>query len=230
MTFSARSWLLIAMPLLLGGLLTFHPATDGETIYDGIRDHVTAWLVVHVGLAAGAVLMAIVLYQLLRDLTGRAAKVSRVALVPFVSSFLVWEGFTASGILADQANELPAGAEQHAAAVNIQDHFTNPILGDPSVMSMIANLSWIVAVVAAGIALRRAYGGRATLILLCMASLSTAHSIFLGPVGLACLAAAAVIVERKRHRVPGPRVSGADRPPLVPSSVGQRSPRQADGA
>lgn len=206
MTLVSRSSLLVVTPLLLGGLLTFHPEGDGQ-IYDGVRDHVTAWLVVHVGLAVGAVMMAAVLYQLVRDLTGKAAAIGRYALAPFVVSFLAWEGFTGvqTGILVDQANDLPAGTERAAAAANIQDHFTNPIIGDPSVMSMIANGSWIVAVVAAGLALRRAYGGKATLILLCLASLFTAHSIFLGSVGLACLAAAALIAERRRARMPSAR-------------------------
>jgi hypothetical protein len=220
MTLSPRSSLLVVAPLLLGGLLTFHPEGAGD-IYAGMHDQVTAWLVVHVGLAIGAVLMAVVLYGLLRDVTGRAATVGRYALAPFVVSFLAWEGFTGiqTGILADQANELPAGAQRDAAAANIQDHFTNPILGDPSVMSMLANGSWIVAVVAAGLALRHAYGGKATLILLCLASLFTAHSIFLGSVGLACLAAAAFIVERKR--VAAPRRPAAYRPAAVPGAFGE---------
>jgi hypothetical protein len=216
MTRSPRSSLLVVAPLLLGALLTWHPEGEGQ-IYDGVRDQVTAWLVVHVGLAVGAVVMAVVLYQLVRDLTGRAAAVARYALAPFVVSFLAWEGFTGiqTGVLADQANDLPAGAGRAAAAANIQDHFTNPIIGDPSVMSMIANGSWIVAVVAAGLALRHAYGGKATLILLCLASLFTAHSIFLGSVGLACLAAAALIAERKRSRARAARWSPTQAPPLL---------------
>lgn len=216
MTLSPRSSLLVVTPLLLAGLLTWHPEGEGQ-IYDGVRDQVTPWLVVHVGLAVGAVVMAFVLYGLVRDLTGRAATTARYALAPFVVSFLAWEGFTGiqTGILADQANDLPAGAERVAAAANIQDHFTNPIIGDPSVMSMIANGSWIVAVVAAGLALRRAYGGRATLILLCLASLFTAHSIFVGSVGLACLAAAALIAERTRTRAHAARWSPTDAPPLL---------------
>lgn len=203
MTLSSRSWLLVATPLLLAGLLLFHPSGDSELMYYDLRSHVTAWLVVHLGLAIGAVLMAVVLHRLLRGLTGRAANVARGALVPFAVSFLVWEGFTGiqTGVLTHEANGLPAGAQRDAAATNIQEHFTNPIIGDPSVMGMIANGSWIVAVVAAGLALRRAYGGRATLVLLCMASLFTAHAIFLGPLGLACLAMAALIAERNRSRI-----------------------------
>ena len=197
-----RSCFLIGTPLALAALLTIHPEGDGQ-IYDGVRDHVTDWLVVHIGLAIGAVLMAIALYQLVRGVTGRAAAVSRAALAPFVVAFLTWEGYTGiqTGRLAHEANALPAGPERDAAAANIQDHFTNPIIGDPSVMSMIANGAWITAVVAAGFAFRRAGAGTAPTVLLCMATLFTAHSIILGSIGLACFAAAALLVERRRHRL-----------------------------
>ena len=212
----ARSWLLIGMPLALAALLTFHPEGDGQ-IYDGLRHHVTAWLAVHIGLAIGAVLMAIALYQLVRGLTGRAASVTRAVLAPFVVAFLTWEGFTGiqTGLLADEANGLPAGPERDAAAANIQDHFTNPIIGDPSVMSMIANGGWIVAVVSAAIAVRRAGAGTAPTVLLCMATLFTAHSVILGPIGLACFAGAAALVERRRHRAPAADVSPRHEPRLA---------------
>jgi hypothetical protein len=202
MNLPARSWFLVGIPLALAGLLTFHPEGDGQ-IYDGVRHHVTAWLVVHIGLALGAILMAIALYQLVRGLTGTAASVTRAVLAPFVVAFLTWEGFTGiqTGLLTNEANGLPAGPERDAAAANIQDHFTNPIIGDPSVMSMIANGAWITAVVAAAIAFRRAGAGTAPTVLLCLATLFTAHSVMLGSIGLACFAGAALLVERRRHRV-----------------------------
>ena len=198
-----RSTMLIGTPLALGALLTFHPEGDG-LIYDGVRDHVTAWLAVHIGLAIGAILMAIALHLLLRGLTGRAAAVSRAALAPFVVAFLTWEGYAGiqTGLLTHDANALPAGPARDAAAANIQDHFTNPIIGDPSVMSMLANGAWITAVIAAGLAFRRAGAGTAITVLLCTATLFTAHSVILGSIGLACFAAAALLVERRRRRVP----------------------------
>jgi hypothetical protein len=212
----ARSCLLIGTPLALAALLTFHPEGDGQ-IYDGVRDDVTAWLVVHVGLAIGAVLMAIALYQLVRGVTGRAAAVSRAALAPFVVAFLTWEGYTGiqTGRLVDEANALPAGPERDAAAANIQDHFTNPFIGDPSVMSTIANGAWITAVVAAGFAFRRAGVGTAPTILLCMATLFTAHSVILGSIGLACFAGGALLVERRRHRIPARDVLSRHEPRLA---------------
>ena len=196
----ARSLLLVGIPLALAALLTLHPEGEGP-IYDGIRDHVTDWLIVHVGLAIGAVLMAIALYELVRGLPGRAASVTRAALAPFVVAFLTWEGFTGiqTGLLAHEANGLAAGPERAAAATDIQEHFTNPIIGDPSVMSMLANGAWITAVIAAGLALRRAGAGTAPTVLLCMASMFTAHSTILGSIGLACFAGAALLVERRRQ-------------------------------
>jgi hypothetical protein len=198
-----RSWLLVGVPLALAALLTFHPEGEGP-VYDGIQNHVTAWLVVHIGLAIGAVLMAIALHGLLRGVTGRAASVCRGALAPFVVAFLTWEGFTGiqTGILAHEANALPAGPEREAAATNIQEHFTNPIMGDPSVMSTIANGAWVTAVIAAGIALRRAGAGTAPLVLLSLAILFTAHSVVLGSIGLACFAGAALLAERRLRRSP----------------------------
>jgi hypothetical protein len=208
--------LLVIPPLLLAGLLTFHPEGDGP-IYAAIHDQVPAWLTVHIGLAIGALVMAIALYQLVRDLTGRAARISRGLIGPFVVAFLAWEGFTGiqTGILTAQANDLPAGAARDAAAANIQDHFTSPILGDPSVMSAIANGSWIVAVIAAGIALRKAGAGTAPLVLLGLASLFTAHSMFLGSIGLACFAGAALIVEHRRNRAPDPQAAMRQEPRLA---------------
>ena len=198
MTSSIRSWFLVLAPLVLAAVLTLHPQPTGTVVYDGLRDHVTPWLVVHVALLPGACLMALVVHQLLRGLNGRAATVSRIALIPFVVGFVAWEGTTGigTGLLVHDANALPPGPGLEAASADIQDHFTNPVIGDPSVIGMLANTAWIVAVIAAGIAVRRAGAGIAAVLLLCLASLFTVHAMFVGSIGLACLAGAALLVER----------------------------------
>lgn len=209
----ARSWIIILLPLLLAVLLSFHPAPGGDVIYDGLRDEVTPWLVVHFGLAVGVGVMAYVVYQLLRGLTGRAATISRYALVLFVPCFLAWEGNVGigTGFLVEQANGLPAGAERAAASADIQDHFTDPIVGDASVLGTIANGAWIVAVIAAGFAVRRARAGMGAVVALCLASLFTLHAIITGPIGLVCLAAGVALVELRRAR----GAFGARRPAVV---------------
>ena len=74
-----RTLLLLGTPIALAVLLLFHPHFDGA-VYEGLRDEVTQWIVVHIGLAVGAGLMAWAGYVLLDGLAGRAATVSRVAL------------------------------------------------------------------------------------------------------------------------------------------------------
>ena len=124
--------------------------------------------------------------------------------MPFVLGFLAWEGTVGigTGFLVDQANGLPAGPERAAASDDIQDHFRNPIFGDASVLGLVANAAWIVAVIAAGFAGRRTRAGIGAVVLLCLAALFTLHAMITGPIGLACLAGAVVLVERGRRAGP----------------------------
>ena len=41
---------LIVVPLAWAVLLLFHPGGDGTTIYLDLKDSVTAWMVVHIGM------------------------------------------------------------------------------------------------------------------------------------------------------------------------------------
>ena len=100
---------LVGVPLAWAVLLLFHPGGDADTIYLSIQDEVTRWLVVHIGMMLFIPLMAVVVYLLLRGVEGTAARVSRIALVPYVIFYSAWETLqgTANGILADKVNGLP---------------------------------------------------------------------------------------------------------------------------
>src|SRR5688500_11215896 len=50
-------------------------------VYGGLRDEVTTYIIVHVGTLIFIALLGLVLYMLVKDLPGRAA---RVAVIPFV--------------------------------------------------------------------------------------------------------------------------------------------------
>ena len=112
----------IGVPLAWAVLLFFHPSGDPDEIYLSIRDQVTAWLAVHIGMMLFIPLMAGGIYLLLRGVEGTAARVSRIALVPFVVFFSAWETLqgTANGILVNELNRLPE-QERAAGARLIQD-------------------------------------------------------------------------------------------------------------
>jgi hypothetical protein len=90
---------------------------------------------------------------------------------------------------------LPA-AEQGVVADAIQDLNRNPILADPSISLVLGSAGWIVAMVAAAVAFRRAGAGWPVTLLIGLAALFAVHPPPVGPIGLFCFAVAAVLTER----------------------------------
>jgi hypothetical protein len=200
MTLFLRRVFLVATPLALAVVLWFHPP-GGENVYEGVRDDVGAWLFVHTAFLLFTPLIAIAAYLMLGDLKSRAATVSRVALIFFLVFYTAWEVTigVGTGILVDYANDLPA-AEQAVVADAIQDYNRNAIIADPSVSFVLGALGWVVALVAAAVAFNRAGAGWPVTLLVGFAALFAVHPPPIGPIGLVCLAAAAVLIERARAR------------------------------
>ena len=209
-----RRLFLVATPLVLAVVLWFHPG-GGERVYEGLRDDVDAWLFVHTVFLFFTPLMAFVVFLLLSDLRSRAATVSRIALVFFLVFYTAYEVTVGvgTGVLVDYANGLPA-TEQAAVADAIEDYNGNAILADPVSVSLVLGFfGWVVALLAAAVAFRRAGAGWAVTILVGLASLFAIHPPPIGPPALVCLAAAAVLIERWRAR-------DAKTPALSPAPVG----------
>ena len=101
--------------------------------------------------------MGVALYMLVRDLPGRAATISRLAIGPFVLFYAAWETVIglAIGVLVQHANDAPAG-ERPAVSDAIQAVGENAIVGDAGVLLVVGALAWITAVIAAAVAVRRA--------------------------------------------------------------------------
>lgn len=200
MTTALRRLLLVATPLALAVALMWHPA-GGANVYEGVRDDVTAWIGVHVAVLLAIPLLGIAVFLLLDGVRSRAATVSRVAVAFFLVFYTAWEATVGlgTGILVDYAKGLPA-AEQAAVADAIQDLNRNPLLADPSLALVLGASGWIVATLAAAVALRRAGAGWAPTLLVGLAALFAVHPPPVGPVGLVCFAAGAVLVERYRAR------------------------------
>jgi hypothetical protein len=194
-TTALRAFLLGA-PLAFAAVLTQHPTGDGE-LYAVVSENVGPWLTVHYAGALFFPLMALVIWLLIRDLTGRAATVARVALPIYAAGYLVFEALygIAVGILANTGNHLGA-AERHGVVQAVDDIAGSPMVGDPGLFVSVATLAWWVAVSAAIMALRQARVRRAALILLGLSGLMTFHAM-LGPPALVCLSAAAFMIERR---------------------------------
>ena len=217
MTTILRRLFLVATPLGLAVALWWHPA-GGSDIYADVRDDVDAWLFVHTAFLFFTPLLGIAAYMLLRGLESRAAAVSRVALVFFLVFYTAYEVTVGvgTGILVDYANGLPA-SDQAAVAGAIQDYNENWILSDPSVSFFFGGFGWIVAMAAAAVAFRRAGADWPTTLLVGFSALFAVHPPPVGPVGLVCFAAAAVLIERARARgtsaVAVPRQVGLEHAP-----------------
>ena len=210
-----RRVFLVVTPLALAVVLWFHPP-GGDDIYDGVRDDVDAWLVVHTVFLFFIPLIAFAAYLLLTDLTSRSATVSRASLVLFLVFYTAYEvtvGLVV-GLLVDYANGLPA-AEQAVVADAIQDYSYNWIVGDPmSVALALGLLGWVVAMIAAAIALRRAGVGWTATVLVGLTAVFAIHPPPVGPAGLVCFAVAAILVERWRARI-GRETAIPPDPPVV---------------
>jgi hypothetical protein len=194
-----RRVLLVVPPLALAVVLWWHPA-GGDDVYEGVRHDVGAWMLVHTVFLIFIPLIGLAAYLLVSGLDGRAATVSRVALLFFLVFYTAYEVTVGvgTGILVDYANGLPAD-EQAVVADAIQDYNRSGLVGDPASFSLLVGFfGWVVAMFAAAIAFRRAGAGWLVTVLVGFAALFAIHPPPIGPVGLACLAAAAVLIERWR--------------------------------
>jgi hypothetical protein len=148
--------LTIGVPLAWAALLWFHPDVDPNHVYADLREDVVAYQIVHSGTLVFIGLLGLALYLLVRDLPGRAATISRLAIGPFVLFYAAYESVIglAIGALVQHANDVPV-RQRPAVADAIQSLGDNVIVGDPGIVAMVGSLAWIVAVVAAAIAYRQ---------------------------------------------------------------------------
>jgi hypothetical protein len=199
--------LTIGVPLAWAVLLWFHPDVDPNHVYADLRGDVVAYQVVHAGTLVFIGLLGLALYLLVRDLPGRAATISRLAIGPFVVFYAAYESVIglAIGALVQHGNDAPV-RQRPAVADAIQSLGDNVIVGDPGVVAMVGSLAWIVAVVAAAIAYRRVGAPLLATILLALSFMVVSHPPPIGPIGLVCFASAAALLARAQ------RVSLATRP------------------
>jgi hypothetical protein len=204
--------LTIGAPLAWAVLLWFHPDVDPNHVYADLREHVAAYQVVHVGTLVFIGLLGLALYLLVRDLPGSAARISRLAIGPFVLFYAAWESVIglAIGALVQHGNDAPV-RQRPAVADAIQSLGDNVIVGDPGVVAMVGSLAWVVAVVTAAIAYRQVGAPLLATILLALSFMVVSHPPPIGPIGLLCFASAVALLARAQ-RVSSRLEAGAPAP------------------
>lgn len=139
-------------------------------------------------------------YLLLRGVVGVAALLSRIALAVFVVFYTAFEVLIGlgTGIIIEQVNGLPA-AERATGARLVEDFTGSSLI---RTFELIGSFAWLIAVVAAGVALFRRADARSSvavlLLLLVSAVPITWHVPPFGPVGLALFIIAMLLVLRGR--------------------------------
>jgi hypothetical protein len=190
---------MLAVPLLWAILLLFHPGGDGKDMYGDVHDKVTPWLAVHLGTMLFIPLLAAAVYLLVRDIGGTAARIARIAIVPFALFYTIWEALQgiATGVLIHYVNGLE-GAERETGAALVQDFGENILVRDLGILGSIGSCAFLIAMIAAAVALRRNGGAPlAVPILLGLAGfLITAHPPPFGPTGLVLFIAAVLLLVR----------------------------------
>jgi hypothetical protein len=177
------------VPLAFAGLLWLHPMVSS---YDDLKDVTTRFQVVHLAMVLVLPLLAIGMHRLLTGLPGRAAAVGRLAVIPFAVFYVPYVAFEgiAVGVLGQELNALPAAQRDAVGSSLVEEFARNPIFGEPSVFWALGSTAWIVVVVAAVMAFRRAGAPRRLQLLLGSSVLIATHAPPLAPIGLACFAAA----------------------------------------
>jgi hypothetical protein len=107
---SVGCYLAYAGPLVWAVLILFHPNPGGDSSYQGIKDDVDRWLVLHVGQLILTPFLFLAVWRLLDDLSSAAARVIRAALVVWTVFFTAYDSIqgVVTGILTRRANDLAA--------------------------------------------------------------------------------------------------------------------------
>lgn len=196
-TLLARRATLFGSPVVAAAVVAFHPA-DPNTAHSLGAD-IDLYVGIHVALLFVLPFLAMAVWLLLDGLEGRAAAVSRIALpfmLVFYAAFDALVGIGA-GLLAREALTFEgaesAGAEAMAARW-MEIPMPIPIVG------ALGPLSWTIALGAAAVSHQRAGSSIVAVIGLALAAplFGFGHAFITGPIAMAALLVAAVIIERRR--------------------------------
>ena len=203
-----RLVLLIGAPLAFAvtGALHLVPASEpiAGSDFDHVVPHASLWTGIHVVQLVIISLLALAVAALTVGLSDSAAIVSRVAVVPFVAFYSAFDASVglSGGLLARYVSGHSATREEVSQAADaVTDPLSAPVLAGIYVVGV---LSWLVAVVGAAVAARRAGAGLAGPVVLVIgaAIFAVDHAAPFGPTGMVLWAVGAVMIDRHRATRP----------------------------
>jgi hypothetical protein len=193
-----RRVVLLGTPLALAILEIFHPQPSG--VADAVEQG--GWFMwFHIIQVPLIGLIALAVYLLTEGLEGRAVRVSRWAIAVFAVFFSAYDAAAgiATGYALRNAQGLPAGVQAavHEAVIDMPG--LSLIFG----LSIVGSGAWVVALIAAAIALRRAGASLGPFILLILAGvfLMGGHPFPAGTLAFGSFFLAAVWLELGPGRV-----------------------------
>jgi hypothetical protein len=200
-----RRLLVLGTPLAYAVVTVIHPRefpSGGGSMYADLHGQVGTWPAVHTAQILLIMLLGATIWLLVDGLEGTAAKVARLAILPFVAFYAAFDAIVgfATGLLIRQANGL-SGAEQAAAAQQIQQYFDSVIKpGLPTLYVVAVGVAaWVVAMLAVAAARRRAGASGTAVALLAAAAVAFGfdHGFPTGTIGMVALFLAALLLERQ---------------------------------
>jgi hypothetical protein len=192
-----RRLVVLGTPLALAILEIFHPEQPSgasEAVEQG------GWFMwFHIIQVPLIGLIALAVYLLTEGLQGRAVRVSRWAIGVFAVFFSAYDAAAGIGTGYALSNARELSAEGQAAVYEVVKDL--PLFSLPFGLSIVGTLGWVVALVAAAIALRRAGASRGPFILLIVAGvlLMGGHPYPFGTLAFGCFFLGAAWLEFARR-------------------------------
>jgi hypothetical protein len=208
-----RILIVFGTPIAFAITGVLHLVGDGDApdIYSGLKGHAGLWIAIHVVQLLLILLLAVAVYWLTEGLTSTAARISRVALLPYLVFYSAFDAVVglSNGLVVMYGSELPP-AEQ-AVLTGVSDALANLIHQPvPLTIYLIGTLSWAVAVIAAAVGLSQAGARRIATIPLGLAGVVGAidHAAPFGPVAMLLFIIAAFVLSRARTVRPTSDLTG----------------------
>jgi hypothetical protein len=179
-----------------------HPRSDPE-----VGDSAAFFIGLHVFQPVLIVLLAWGLWLLVDDLPGRAAAIVRIAVFPFAIVYTMFDTLAgiAVGLIAREGGNLPV-ADQAAAARLLENLDTLVVVA----IAMAALLTWLVAVLAAAVAVRTIAPLYVSLLIgIGGAVFAAGHPFPTGPIGMGLMLVGIGLLEFRYRRAPASKKVGA---------------------